>query len=136
MNNQFGDERIIVRRNDGICMGGSIHSNAGPSRHVECGYAARAGNERIGVLRVNAALDAVAPKFDRSDGGLQPLTRGNAYLRLDQIDSSDQFGHRVLDLNARIHLNEIEGPVLVHQELYCARIAVANLPQGIHYAVP
>src|SRR5256885_11927018 len=42
----------------------------------------------------------------RSHG--QPLARGDADLLLDDVDTGDHFGDRVLDLYARIHLDEVE----------------------------
>ena len=36
----------------------------------------------------------------------QRLTRGDSHLTLDQVDIGDFFGDRVLDLNARVHLDE------------------------------
>ena len=53
---------------------------------------------------------------------------GNPDLRLDDVDAGDLLGHRVLDLNARIHLDEVVGGgVGVHQELDRAGVAVADL---------
>ena len=36
------------------------------------------------------------------------LAGSHANLRLDQIDARHHLRHRVLDLNARIHLDEVE----------------------------
>ena len=53
--------------------------------------------------------------------------RGDADLRLDQIDAGDALGDRVLDLNARIDLDEIElAGVGILQELDGARRAIAH----------
>src|ERR1700730_16094409 len=38
---------------------------------------------------------------------------GNAYLFQDEVDVGDHFGYRMLDLDARIHFDEIELAVLV-----------------------
>ena len=38
-------------------------------------------------------------------------------LRLDQIDSGHHFGHRMLDLDTRVHLEEIEIAIGVDQKL-------------------
>jgi hypothetical protein len=52
---------------------------------------------------------------------------GDADLRLDEIDASDEFGYGVLDLNARIDLDEIERVrVAIHEELHGARVVVAH----------
>ena len=52
-----------------------------------------------------------------------------ADLLLHDVDAGDQFGHRVLDLDARVHLDEVELAVLV-QELEGAGAAVADLLAG------
>ena len=40
---------------------------------------------------------------------------GDADLLQDEVDVGDHFGHRMLDLNARIHFDEIELAVLVEK---------------------
>ncbi len=50
---------------------------------------------------------------------------GDADLRLDDVDAGDLLRHRVLDLDARIDLDEVEGAgVGVHQELDRAGAAI------------
>ena len=44
----------------------------------------------------------------------------------DDVDAGDHFGHRMLDLHARVHLDEVELVVLV-QELERAGAAIADL---------
>ena len=47
----------------------------------------------------------------------QLLAGGDADHLLDQIDAGDQLGHRMLDLQPRVHLQEIEALVLAGDEL-------------------
>ncbi len=59
----------------------------------------------------------------------KPLARGDANLQLHQVQSGHQFGHRMLDLQARIHFQEIEVLLLirqvrVHQKLDGAGVVV------------
>ena len=54
----------------------------------------------------------------------------NAQLPLDQIESGDQFGDTVLDLQAGIHLHEPEAPVRLEQELQRAGPAIADRTGG------
>src|SRR5207302_7166044 len=54
------------------------------------------------------------------------LAGGDPQLLADQIDSRDHLGHRMLDLKSRVHLEKVEAPVGVHQELDRARIDVAS----------
>src|SRR5690606_6546204 len=50
---------------------------------------------------------------------------GDRQLRLHDVDAGDHLGDRVLDLYARVHLDEVELAVLV-QELERARAAIAD----------
>ncbi len=57
---------------------------------------------------------------------LERLTGRDAQLGLDEVDAGDDFGHRMLNLDARVHLDEVELPVLIHEELDGAGILVAD----------
>ena len=50
----------------------------------------------------------------------QPLAGGDPQLPFDEIDPGHRLGHRVLDLDPRIHLHEIELIIFVKQEFNCA----------------
>ena len=67
----------------------------------------------------------------------QRLAGGEADLLADEIDSGDQLGHRVLDLQPRVHLDEVELAVLI-EELDRAEAAIVQLAQRIddHRAEP
>jgi hypothetical protein len=43
----------------------------------------------------------------------QRLAGGHAQLPLDQVEAGDRLGHRVLDLQPRVHLHEVEAQVAV-----------------------
>ncbi len=47
-------------------------------------------------------------------------------LHLDQVDAGDLLGHRVLDLDARVHLHEVEVLVGIDEELHRAGVLVAD----------
>ena len=51
---------------------------------------------------------------------------GDPDLLVDQVDAGDHLGHRVLDLEARVHLDEVELAVLV-EELDRAGAEIAEL---------
>ena len=57
---------------------------------------------------------------------------GDGELPLDQIEAGDRLGHRVLDLEARVHLHEAEGAVAGDDELDGAGIDVADRASGAH----
>ncbi len=64
----------------------------------------------------------------------QLLAGGDADLLLHDVDAGDELGHRMLDLHARVHLDEEELVVLV-QELEGAGAAVADLAAGVRAAL-
>ena len=51
---------------------------------------------------------------------------GDADLRLDQVDAGDHFGHRMFDLDAGVHFDEVEVVVLVDDELDGAGVGVVG----------
>ena len=56
----------------------------------------------------------------------QRLAGGDADLQLDQVEAGDELGDGVLDLQARVHLQEVEGAVGTEQELDRAGVDVAD----------
>jgi hypothetical protein len=80
------------------------------------------------MLGVDAALDGVAANFElRGQNGVQPLSGGDAQLRLHDVHAGDGLGDGVLHLDAGVHLDEVELAVLVHQEFDRAGVLVADL---------
>ena len=82
-----------------------------------------------GVLGGHAALHGEAAHADAVLGQPQIVERGtggDAQLRLDEVDVGDFFGHRVLHLDARVHLDEDVPTAGLHQELHRARVDVAD----------
>ncbi len=73
------------------------------------------GPERHRVLGIDAAFDGVAAEFDVALLERELAAGGDADLLEDQIDVGDHLGHRMLDLDARVHLDEIELAVLVEE---------------------
>ncbi len=47
----------------------------------------------------------------------KPLSRRDSDLQLDQVQPRDQFRHRMLHLQPRVHLQEIKVLLLVHKKL-------------------
>src|SRR4051794_22907226 len=61
----------------------------------------------------------------------QALSGGNPDLLLDDIHPGNEFGHRVLDLDARIHLEEKEVTLVVEEELERPGVGVLHRARGI-----
>ena len=88
-----------------------------PSRRMPAPPGRTVGGDAAGVraetlrriFRRDAALQSSAAQHDVAliePEVLERLTRGDADLGLDEVDVRDLFGHGVLDLDARVHLDE------------------------------
>ncbi len=131
---QLRDHRVVVDRDfaalvdagviaDGDAFGAPFRRRAvfdqPPGRRQE---AARR------ILGVDAALDRPALKLHVRLRQAQPLAVGAADHLLDEVDAGDEFGHRMLDLQAGVHLQEIEAAILAGDEFDRAgRIVVHRL---------
>ena len=84
------------------------------------------------MLGIDAALDGMAATHNRTvEHILQSLSRSQQNLALHQINIGDHLCDRMLHLNARIHLDEIKVPILIHQELDGSSIDVADIGEGL-----
>src|SRR5581483_6573118 len=83
------------------------------------------GHESLGVFGVDPAFDRMAADLDVALHVGEPLARGDEQLSLHEVDSRDELCDRMLHLNARIHLDEVELAVL-EQELQRPGTAVAD----------
>ena len=54
------------------------------------------------------------------------LAARDAELPFDEVEAGDRLGHRMLDLQAGVHLEEVEGAVGAQQELDRAGAAIAD----------
>jgi len=80
--------------------------------------------ERPRVLGVEPRLDGVTLRSGLESG--EPLAVRDAQLQLDQIEPGHRLGHRVLDLDPRVQLEE-EDLVSVDEELRRSRALVPEL---------
>ncbi len=62
----------------------------------------------------------------------QRLATRHAQLPFDEVEARDAFGHRVFDLESRIHLHEVEVAGAVEQEFDGAGADVADLARNGH----
>ena len=78
-----------------------------------------------GVLGVDAAFDRGAARLDREAG--DRATHRDLELQGDEVEPRDHLGDGVLDLQPRVHLQEVEVAVLVDDALDRAGVHVAGL---------
>ena len=81
-----------------------------------------------GMLGVDAAFDGVSAMHDGAvQHVLQALARGQQDLALHQVHVRDHFRDRMLHLDARVHLDEVELAVFIHQEFDGAGVHIADV---------
>ena len=106
---QLADHRIVVRRNRVAAVGVAIDAHAvAAGRVVKADRAGRRREIARGIFGVDAALDRVLLELDVALVEIELLAVRDADLLLDQIDARHFFGDRMLDLNARVHLDEVD----------------------------
>ena len=102
---------------------------------MELGDRAGRGAEGERVFRIDAAFDGMALEHDVLLGEAQRAAGGDADLLAHDVDAGDRFGDRMLDLQAGVHLDEIELAVLV-KEFDGAGAEIAQLFQRAWCTTP
>ena len=126
-------QRVVVRRDHGIGIHrAAVESYAEAGRAAVGGDAAVVGGEAVlGVFGGHPALQGVAGEAQvvlfRQALVANARTFADADLRGHQIDAGDHLGDGVLDLDARIDLDEVEAAgVGIHQKFHRSGVAVAH----------
>ena len=127
-------QAVVIRRNGGTGEAvTAVQANAIARSSAVQLQKARVGNEAHGrIFRSNAALNSITAHgnaFLRRNVnliGVKRIALRNKNLVLHDVDARNAFGHGVLYLNARIHLNEVMVAVFVQQELHGTRAAIVH----------
>ena len=125
---QLRDHRVVPRRDfaSGLDAGVDAHVvRFGGKREVQQ-LSGRREKIALRVLGVNARLDGVPREAQFILQKRKPLSCRDPQLPLDQVEPGNHLGDRVLDLQARIHLHEVEAPILLGDEFHRAGAAVAD----------
>src|SRR5262245_48360785 len=123
---QLGQQRIVVYRNLYPLRDSALEANAGAGRKHETRHAPRRRQEPLGrVLRVDPALDAPAVLLNLVLPPRKRRARRDGELGLHDVSPRDLLRDRVLHLQSRIHLEEVEVRA-GDDELDGSRILVAN----------
>src|SRR5262249_52433495 len=115
VHDELADERIVIGRDRVAVIDGRIDPHAQSARRVIVHDLARRGTEGDRIFRVDAALDGMAVEFHVALEEFEIAAGGDADLFEHEIDVGDHLGHGVLDLDARVHLDEIKLAVLVEE---------------------
>ena len=137
---EFGEHRIVEQPDLAPRLDARVPAHARPTRDMEVADATRRRQESVGrILARDPALDRPPARRDILVER-QSLTGGDAELPLHEVDAGDEFGDRMLHLDARIHLQEVKGAVGSEQELAGPGVFVARRARhphgGIAHAAP
>src|SRR5690606_33251868 len=126
---QLADEVVVELRDLVAGLVAAVPAHAEALRRAQPGDRPGRGEEATArrVLGVDAHLDGVAPADDVVLGEAEGLAGRHPDLLGHQVDAGDHLGHRVLDLQPGVHLEEVELAVLV-EELDGAGVDVAARP--------
>ena len=109
VDDQLGQQRVVEMGHLTACCEARIDPDAGAARLDKLQELAGARQKSAGrVFGVDAALDGMAAlaEMDLFEGEALPAC--DADLPVDQVQAGDQLGDRMLDLQAGVHLEEIE----------------------------
>src|SRR6185312_10217642 len=129
IDDELADQAVVVRRDRVAAVDGAVDAHADAAGRMIELDGARRGREGLWVLGVDPELDGVAGEGDVLLLEAELFTRGDAELLVDEIDTGDALGDRVLDLQPRVHLDEVEFAVLV-EELDRAGARIFELAHG------
>src|SRR4051794_6631848 len=61
---QLGDQRIVVRRNDALCVLSRIYAHSVATRQIVSGDFSRRGSELLRMLSIDAAFNRMSARDD------------------------------------------------------------------------
>src|SRR5580704_14248359 len=127
--NDFAEHGIIKRRHVVAGIDVAVDPDSRTAGRVPEPNRPGTRGEIFRILGIDAAFHGVSADLDVVLSVRQRFARRDQQLRLDDVDSGDQFGYRMLDLYTGVHFNKIEFVVLV-QEFQGAGAAVTDFPDG------
>jgi len=133
ISDELGDHRIVEHRDLAALDHAIIHADpiAARRRPIAHETAGRRQETAIGIFGIDPVFDRPAGEPDILLRKGEPLARRHPDHLLDEIDSRHAFRHRMLDLEARVHFQEIEAAVCAHDQLDRAgRIIAHSACQG------
>src|SRR5579883_3258991 len=93
------------------------------------------------IFRIDPYLDRVTARLDlvlREPGEIVAARQAN--LQLHEIEAGDHLGDGMLDLDARVHLQEIEAPLAIGDKLHRAgadiALAARQRGRGLRHGAP
>jgi hypothetical protein len=127
MRDDLREHRVVMHVHRVAGIEPMVHAHERPARpvHAQRGAGLRQEPAR-GVLGVHAHLDRMPVTRQAVLLPRELPRRGHLELRAHQIDAGDELGHGMLDLEPRVHLEEVHLPLARQQHLDRARAAVLH----------
>eukprot|EP00754_Rhynchopus_humris_P039735 Rhum_TRINITY_DN22840_c0_g1::Rhum_TRINITY_DN22840_c0_g1_i1::g.176253::m.176253 len=130
---QLRDHRVVVHRDLRTLLDAGVHTDTlAHGLDVALQHADRRGVVARGVLGVHTALGGPAVDLDVLLAHRQVQALGRAEHLVHQVQARDLLRHRVLDLQTRVHLEEVEVLVLVDKHLNRAGRVVVDRARERH----
>ena len=127
MSDDFRDHRIIEGRHLVTGVNVSINSHAGPAGKIEGRNTSGRGGKGLRVFRVDTALDCVSHNHQVVLCVTQGLAFSDPHLIAHDVRQRHHLRHRMLDLNASVHLHEVIVVLRIEQELERAGTRITDL---------
>src|SRR5262245_8464545 len=126
MDNQFCDQRIVVHRYPITVIKGGLDPHAQAARRMMiCNQSGRR-QVPLRILRVDAKFYGASGESYLLLLEVEPLALREANAFLDQVNAGHHLGDSMFDLDARVHLDEIEFAVWREEKLHRADVRIAH----------
>src|SRR5262249_25994976 len=135
VHDELAEQRIVIWWDRIALIGSRIDPHAHAAGRMIMHDLARGGAERHWILRIDAAFDRVTVELHVALRNREFIAVGDADLLQNEIDVGDHLGYRMLNLNAGVHLDEIEAAVLV-EEFDRADAEIVQRPHGVRNSLP
>ena len=124
---QLGQQRVEVAADDAAGLDAGVDAHARARREPNAVTVPGAGRKPRPGSSPLMRNSMRVPARRRVLGDVELLALGDAELLADQVDAGGLLGHRVLDLQAGVDLEEGDGAVLADEVLDGAGAVVAGL---------
>ncbi len=116
--NDFGDHGVVVRADGLARCQAVVHAHAFACGRVpERNIATLRQEAVVGIFGIQAHFDGVSVQWHLLLRQRQGLATGHGDLPGHQVQPGDALGHRVFDLQPRVHLQKVKAPFAVEQKL-------------------
>src|ERR1700722_20715478 len=123
---EFGKERVVVVGDGPAVVDAVVEANARPGGNLAReDFSGRREKIVVGIFGVKANFHGVAARGDGFPSEWEAMTRGSGDLEFDKVEAGDLFGDGMLDLQARVHFQEIKIEIGVDEEFDGAGVCVS-----------